>query len=83
MKTKRISVQIEADGKQPLELERTTSWQYSVFNLEALTKLGILGEKVGVDLWNYENPEGGSIRKALDFVLPYCFEYKSMGISSD
>jgi hypothetical protein len=71
VKTKRISVQIKADGQQPLELERTTSWSYSVFNLEALIKLAILGEKVGVDLWNYESPEGGSIRKALDFILPF------------
>jgi hypothetical protein len=71
VKTKRISVQIKADGQQPLELERTTSWSYSVFNLEALIKLAILGEKVGVDLCNYESPEGGSIRKALDFILPF------------
>jgi hypothetical protein len=76
VKTKRISVQIEADGKQPLELVRTTSWHYSVFNLEALTKLAIIGEKVGVDLWNYESQEGGSIRKALDFVLPYSLNIK-------
>lgn len=71
VKTKRISVQIEADGKQPLEIERTTSWHYSVFNLEALCHLAMVGQKVGVDLWNYQSPGGGSIRKALDYVLPY------------
>ena len=76
VKTKRISIQIETDGKQPLELVRTTSWHYSVFNLEALTKLAILGDKMGVDLWNYESPEGGSIRKALDFVLLYSLNIK-------
>jgi len=26
---------------------------------------------VGVDLWSYEAPSGGSIRKALDYVAPY------------
>ena len=76
VKTKRISIQVEADGKQPLELVRTTSWHYSVFNLEALIKLAIMGEKVGVGLWNYESPEGGSIRKALNFVLPYSLNIK-------
>jgi len=26
---------------------------------------------VGVDLWSYQSPAGGSIRKALDYVAPY------------
>jgi hypothetical protein len=77
VKTKRISVQIEDDGKQPLELVRTTSWQYSVFNLEALIKLAIIGDKVGVDLWNYVGKDGGSIRKALDYVLPFALDIKA------
>ena len=77
VKTKRISVQVEADGKQPLELVRTTSWQYSVFNLEALIKLAILGNKAGIDLWNYVSTDGGSIRKALDYVLPYALDIKA------
>jgi hypothetical protein len=77
VKTKRIAVQIKADGTQPLELERTKSWDYSLFNLEALCNLAIVGDRVGVDLWNYENPEGGSIRKALDYVLSYSLNLKS------
>jgi hypothetical protein len=77
VKTKRISLQIEVDGKQPLELVRTTSWQYSVFNLEALIKLAIIGAKVDVDLWKYESSKGGSIRKALDYVLPYALDIKA------
>ncbi|WP_309720333.1 hypothetical protein [Armatimonas sp.] len=30
--------------------------------------LRALTERVGVDLWNYQAPGGGSIRKALDFI---------------
>ncbi|MCB9260476.1 MAG: alginate lyase family protein [Ignavibacteriales bacterium] len=70
-KTKRIDLHIESDGKQPLELERTKSWSYSVFNLNALFLLAYLGEHVEVDLWNYENPKGGSLAKALDYILPF------------
>ena len=68
---RRIAVQVEPDGSQPLELKRTKSFSYSRLNLLGLLQLATLGERAGVDLWHYQSPRGGSIRKALESLLPY------------
>jgi len=70
-KAKRIGSQVKPDGSQPFELARTRALAYSAMNLEGLCRLAELGRQVGVDLWSYAAPDGGSIRKALDYVVPY------------
>jgi hypothetical protein len=67
----RIGWQITPQGTQPIELERTRSMHYSGFNIEALSRLAEIGRVNGVDLWNYQAPEGGSLRKAIDHVARY------------
>lgn len=69
-RSKRIDPQIESDGRMPLELARPTSWHYSNYNAAALCRLAGVAAHLGVDLWSYTNPKGGSIVKAIDYLLP-------------
>jgi Alginate lyase len=71
--SKLIALKIKPDGSQPFELRRTNSLDYSMINLLALFDLASIGERVGIDLWNYEI-HGAGIRKALDYVLPYALK---------
>jgi hypothetical protein len=72
-RSKRIATQIEPDGKQPLELARTRSFSYSVMNIDGLTQLATVADRVGVDLWS-DTPrghKGPAIRQALLYLAPY------------
>ncbi|MEV5355320.1 alginate lyase family protein [Streptomyces sp. NPDC052693] len=66
----RIAPQIAPDGSQPQELARTRSWHYSAFTLVAHTRLAAVGRNVGVNLWAYQGPQGQSLFKAVDYLLP-------------
>jgi hypothetical protein len=71
MPARRIDPMIESDGRQPEELIRTNAYGYSVSNLGNFFDAGETGLKVGVNIFSYVNPEGGSLRGALDFLTGY------------
>ncbi|RKX34823.1 MAG: alginate lyase [Verrucomicrobia bacterium] len=67
----RIDTQFDKEGRQAHELARTRAYHYSTFNLDALAGLAQIGEKVGVDLWHYESPGGGSLEKGIQLMADY------------
>ncbi|WP_139211790.1 alginate lyase family protein [Neolewinella agarilytica] len=75
-KTKIIAAQLEPDGSQPHELERTKSISYSTMNLNGMTQLAWHGRQLGVDLWGYKTDDGRSIPAAYAFLKPFAFDKK-------
>ncbi|KAK9768080.1 hypothetical protein K7432_001576 [Basidiobolus ranarum] len=75
--TRRIAAQITSEGVQTHEVSRPNSWYYSIFNLSGLFRLASTASLLGVDLWNYQSPEGGSIRLATDYLIPFALGEKS------
>jgi len=68
---RRIDPMIETDGRQPEELIRTRAFGYSVSNLGNFFEAGIIGLNQDVDVFSYVNPKGGSLQKALDYLISY------------
>ncbi|KAM0321655.1 hypothetical protein ACHAQA_010011 [Verticillium albo-atrum] len=68
--THRIDDGIAANGSQPHELIRTQPFHYSMFTLVGFSRIILMGEKVCVDLWNHVGPEGQSVQKGIEFLIP-------------
>ncbi|HWZ87285.1 MAG TPA: alginate lyase family protein, partial [Polyangiaceae bacterium] len=66
----RIDSQVQANGSMPLELSRQTSWHYTNYNASALCRLAGVAKHVDVDLWGYTTPNGASITKVIEYMLP-------------
>ena len=66
---KRVAAHIDAEGRQPHELRRTRSFNYSVMNLKGMFDLATLGTHVDVDLWGCSGDDGRAyLRQALTWL---------------
>jgi hypothetical protein len=54
-----------------LELKRTRAWHYSIFNLQPAFQLASLAKKQKIDLFNFQSPNGASLKKAIDWLIPF------------
>lgn len=68
---RRIARQIDPDGKQPLEWSRSRPMTYTCFNLRALMELADAGDFLGINLWRMGTSDGRSIKRAVEWVMPY------------
>lgn len=67
----RMFVQIEPDGKQPMELKRTLAFHYCLFNLTHMMDMFFIARSAGQPIVNSVSADGRSFWKAMDFVVPY------------
>jgi hypothetical protein len=72
----RLDKQMDANGKFPLEMARTTSLHYTVFVMTAFFNIAQMALKTGIDFWHYTSPSGKSLQKAFDELLPYLSKEK-------
>ncbi len=68
---RRIDFQLEQTGKQMWEIARTNAFTYSVANIDHLLELGLMARNYPIDLLEYASPDRRSIRRSLDFLIPF------------
>lgn len=71
---RRIESQISSDGSQFLEMYRSRSWYYPIYNLRGLFAIALQAERVGIDLWHFEGSKNQSLRAALDYLIPFAIQ---------
>lgn len=63
--------QMEKDGSFPRELQRTKPFGYSLFNLDAMAMICHILSTVDEPLWQHTLSDGRTIKKGIDFMIPY------------
>ena len=65
-----LDQQFDFEGKQTHELERTRSFFYSCYNLEALSSIAMVGDKIDMDMWYYKSKNKKSLALAINYLTP-------------
>ena len=82
-KTVLLPNQMGADGSFPLEMSRTKPYGYSIFNLDAMTMLCQILSVPGDNLWDFETPDGKSIKKGITYLYPFIADKNKWTLKPD
>ncbi|MGF7081380.1 alginate lyase family protein [Mucilaginibacter sp. UYCu711] len=82
-KTILLPNQMAVDGSFPLELGRTKPYGYSIFNLDAMATLCQILSTTKDDLWDYETPDGKSLKKGIAYLYPYIADKSKWQLKPD
>ncbi len=70
-KTVLIPDQMDQNGGYPKELNRTKPYNYSLFNLDAMSMVCQILSDNKDNLWMYSTNDGRNIKLAVDFMFPF------------
>jgi len=70
-KTVYLGKMMNEDGAFPAELRRTRPFAYSLLIIDAMAGVAQIASIPEDDLWEYELPDGRSMRKAMAFIAPH------------
>lgn len=82
-KTVLLPRQMATDGSFPLEMARTKPYGYAIFNLDAMVMLCQILSTRHDNLWEYETPDGKSIRKGIAYLYPYIADKSKWPLKPD
>jgi hypothetical protein len=78
-----VPKQMAADGSFPLELARTKPYGYSIFQLDNMTLLCQVLSTPEDNLWDFQLPDGRSIRRAVSYLYPFLADKSKWPLKPD
>ena len=75
--------QMADDGSFPLELSRTKPYNYSLFIMDAFANVARILSTPDDNLWEFETPDGKSLKLGMQFIFPYIKDKSSWPYKKD
>ena len=75
--------QMAEDGSFPSELARTKPYGYSLFNIDAFCNVAQILSTSENNLWEFELPDGRSLKKGMEFIYPFIAEKSKWPFAKD